>query len=92
MSRLISLRSDVTADNPDLLLQNQRLRCFRIVQQPEQRRAADRRVTGKRLFEAANAKKLTNSRVTFRAKAEVAHLSLRAGPCHEYHHTVRITL
>ena len=46
-----------------------------------------RRVTGKRLFEAADAKKLTNSRVTFRAKAEVAHLSLRAGPCHEYHHT-----
>jgi len=35
-------------------------------------------VTGKRLFEAADAKKLTNSRVTFRAKAEVAHLSLRA--------------
>ena len=36
-----------------------------------------RRVTGKRLFEAA--------------KVEVAHLSLRSGPCHEYHHTVRIT-
>lgn len=49
-----------------------------------------RRVTGKRLFEAADAKMLTNSRVTFRAKAEVPHLSLRAEPRHEDLSTIAV--